>query len=221
MKLFTRLAMATGLFALLGGGQVAGSDLDGLIQEALKHNPMVLASKEKWEAVRAKISTARVWPDPRLGISFEKNPGVLYSLGEARMRMVSISQTIPFPGKLSLRREMFTRDAQKASWEYEAIRQEVIAQVKSVYYDLFVLQRSVQLLQEQVDLLRAFERTTQVKYSVGQASQHDVLKAQVELALLREGLQTLRGEDQTTALARLNTILDRPANSPLAIPDEI
>jgi outer membrane protein TolC len=135
--------------------------------------------------------------------------------------MYSISQTIPFPGKLGLRAKMYRSDAHRARWEYEATRQEIIAQVKTAYYDLFVLQKSLQLLQEQVDLLRAFEKTAQVKYSVGQAAQHDVLKAQVELALLREELQTLGQEDLVTAKARLSTVLNRSAESPVEIPEDI
>jgi outer membrane protein TolC len=199
----------------------AVEQLDALIQEALENNPRILVAESAWRAAQAKITTARAWPDPRVGVRFERNPGAVYSLGEAQMRMVSISQMIPFPGKLSLRREMFTSDAHKARWEHEAIRQEVIAGVKSAYYDLFVMNKSLQLLQEQVDLLAAFERTAQVKYSVGQASQHDVLKAQVELALLSDELQTLDQEDVVTAKARLNILLDRPVQNPVELPGDI
>jgi len=208
------------VFILLALGSPAAAfagELDDLVRGALENNPGILAAEETWSAAEAGITTARAWPDPQVGIRFERNPGAVYSLGEARMRMVSISQTIPFPGKLSLRAEMFTRDAHKARWEYEAARQEIIAQVKTAYYDLFVLQRSVELLQEQSDLLAAFERTARVNYMVGRASQHDVLRAQVELALLKDDLETLDREDVVTARARLNTLLDRPALSPLEL----
>jgi len=213
----TALLLSLTLFSQV----TAGEKLDVLIREALENNPGILAAEEAWSAAEAKITTARAWPDPRVGVRFERNPGAVYSLGEARMRMVSISQTIPFPGKLSLRAEMFTRDARKARWEYEAARQEIIAQVKMAYYDLFVLQRSVQLLQEQSDLLVAFERTARVNYTVGRASQHDVLRAQVELALLRDDRETLDREDAVTARARLNTLLDRPGASPVEISGDI
>ena len=198
-----------------------GEQLADLVQEALENNPRILAAERTWRAAEAKVTTARAWPDPRLGIRFEKNPGPVYSLGEARMRMYSISQTIPFPGKLSLRAQMFRRDADKAGWEYKAARQEIIAQVKMAYYDLFVLQKSVDLLEEQVDLLRVFEKTAQTKYMVGQAPQHEVLKAQVELALLREELQALEQEDLITAKARLNTLLNRPAESQVRLPGDV
>lgn len=201
--------------------RAVGEQLADLVQEALENNPKILAAERTWRAAEDRISTARAWPDPRVGIHFEKNPGSVYSLGEARMRMYSISQTIPFPGKLGLRAEMYRSDAHRARWEYEATQQEVIAQVKMAYYDLFVLQKSLQLLQEQVDLLRAFEKTAQVKYSVGQAAQHDVLKAQVELALLREELQTLGQEDLVTAKARLSIVLNCSAESPVELPGDI
>jgi len=219
-----KLIAIAGLAVLLlipSSRSAAEEQLTSLIEQALKRNPRVLAAESARQAARARITTARAWPDPRLGIRFERNPGAVYSLGEARMRMFSISQTIPFPGKLGLRRKMFTRDADRAEWEYQAVRQEIIAEVKAAYYDLFVLQRSVRLLEEQIDLLRAFERTARVKYSVGQAGQHDVLKAQVELALLTEELNTLEQEDVVTAGARLDVLLDRPAGRQVYLPADI
>jgi outer membrane protein TolC len=219
-KLLTITGLAVLLLVPSSQGE-ASEQLTVLIGQALERNPRVLAAESAWKAAQARITTARAWPDPRLGIRFERNPGAVYSLGEARMRMFSISQTIPFPGKLGLRRKMFTRDADRTAWEYQAIRQEIIAQVKEAYYDLFVLQRSVRLLQEQIDLVRAFERTAQVKYSVGQASQHDVLRAQVELALLAEDLNTLEQEDIITAAARLNTLLDHPPERQIELPEDI
>ena len=214
MKLSFGIIQAIILLISLGFRQVAGSELDDLIREALDRNSEILAAKERWEAAEAKISSARAWPDPRVGIRFEKNPGPAYSLGEARMRMYTFSQTIPFPGKLSLRAEMYRKDAHGTRWEYEATRQEIVAQVKTAYYDLYVLQKSLDIIQEQIGLLQAFEKTAQAKYAVGETSQHDVLKAQVELALLREERQTLQQERLLTARERLNTLLNRPADSP-------
>ena len=48
----------------------------------------------------------------------------------------------------------------------------------------------------------------------GRISQQDILKAVVELSLLHEDLVTL-DERERLAAARLNTLLDRPPESPV------
>jgi cobalt-zinc-cadmium efflux system outer membrane protein len=198
----------------------SGLTLDGVVQEALENNPEILAAKEKWEAQKAVVPQERWLEDPQLGISFERIPQGSYSPGAAKMRMLSISQMIPFPGKLGLKGRMAQREVMIAKEEYEAKKQEIISQVKSAYYRLFLVHKSIEIMNEEKELLRQFEKIAETKYAVGQAAQHDVLKAQVELSLLSDDLIALQEEDLPTAQARLNAILNRLPDSPLGIPEE-
>lgn len=198
----------------------SGLTLDEVVKEALENNPEILAAENKWEAARAKVPQVRWWSDPQLGISFERIPQGSYSLGAAKMRMLSISQMIPFPGKLSLKGRMAQREVMIAKEESEAKQQAVVAQVKSAYYRLFLVHKSIEIVNEEKDLLRKFERIAETEYAVGQAAQHDVLKAQVELSLIADDLITLQEEDLPTAEAKLNDILNRLPHSPLGIPEE-
>ncbi len=194
--------------------------LDEVVEEALENNPEILAAKEKWEAQRAVVPQVRWLGDPQFGVSFEKIPQGSYSPGAAKMRMYSISQMIPFPGKLGLKGRMAQRDAMIAKEKYEAKKQEVIVQVKAAYYRLLLVHKSIEIVSEEKELLRKFERIAETQYAVGRAAQHDVLKAQVELSLLSDDLITLQEQDLPTAEAKLNAILNRPPDSPLGIPEE-
>ncbi|HID93766.1 MAG TPA: TolC family protein [bacterium (Candidatus Stahlbacteria)] len=199
---------------------VWGLSLDKLVNEALENNPEILAAKNKWEAAKAKVPQVRWWSDPQLGINYEKIPQGSYSLGEANMRMLSISQMIPFPGKLTLKGRMAKEEVLIAKENYEAKHQEIIAKVKSAYYRLFLVHKSIEIKNEEKELLRKFEKIAQTKYAVGQVPQHDVLRAQVELSLVADDLITLQERDLPTAEARLNAILNRPLHLPLGVPDE-
>lgn len=194
--------------------------LSRVIDEALKKNPEILAAEDRWKAERAKVAQARWWPDPQVGIGYERIPEGSYSSGEAAMRMYTVSQTVPFPGKLTLRGRMAGKVADLARERYVATINEVVSKVKSAYYSLFFIYRAIEINRENKELIQKFARIAQTKYAVGEASQHDVLKAQVELSLIVDDLVALEHEELPTAEARLNGLLDRPVGSSLGVPEE-
>ena len=59
----------------------------------------------------AEALTPSAWslPDPRIGLSYQKNPGSVFDFGEARMRMLTVSQTVPFPLKITSRASLSAR----------------------------------------------------------------------------------------------------------------
>jgi cobalt-zinc-cadmium efflux system outer membrane protein len=193
--------------------------LGEVVQEAKENNPEILAAKESWLAARSTIWQARTWPDPQFGIMWEDIPRGEYSLGEANMRTYSISQKIPFPGKMTLKGKVAKRSTQVAYQMYKTKEIKIIAEVKKAYFQLFFIHKSIEINQRNKDLLKKFARIAETKYAVGKAPQHDVLQAQVELSLLTDELITLK-QEKDTAEAKLNTLLNRPALSPLGKPEE-
>jgi len=68
--------------------------------------------------------------------------------------------------------------------------------------------------------LQDFEQTANARYSVGQAAQQDVLRAQTEISRLLARLATLEQKRQSLH-ADINRLLNRLPNDPLAPPEEI
>jgi cobalt-zinc-cadmium efflux system outer membrane protein len=221
IKVLFLAAAALILFVFASTRATWGETLDDLVHEALENNLEVQASRERWQATEARTPSAWALPDPRFGISYQKNPGPVYSLGEARMRMLTFSQTIPFPLKLTARAGVYGAQARQAGWQDQVVRQDVVARVKIAYYQLFVMQRSADILGEQIDLLRAMERTARNQYAVGRAPQHEVLKAQVELSLMMDELDILGREKIPAARARLQALLNRSADDDVEIPGDL
>lgn len=199
---------------------INGLSLEEVVNEAVENNPEFLAAMERWEATKAIIPQVRWWSAPQFSIGFDELPAGSYSLSEARMRMYSVSQMIPFPGKLTLMGKMAGNMADMAREEYEEKKNEVVAKVKIAYYDLFFVHKAIEINNENKELIHKFAKIAETKYSVGEVSQHDVLKAQVELSLIIDDLITLEQEELPTASAKLNELLNRPPHSPLGIPDE-
>jgi outer membrane protein TolC len=196
---------------------VHGQTLEDLIYEAMERNLEVQAARERWRAAEILIPSAWSLPDPRIGLGYQKNPGSVFDFREARTRMLTISQTVPFPLKMTSRAGLYRAGARQARWQYLAVRQEVMARVKAAFYRLFVLQRSLDITEEQIELLQTLKRTARSHYAVGRAPQHEVLKAQVELSLMMDEKDILEDEKIPSARAHLSALLNRPDDGDIGL----
>jgi outer membrane protein TolC len=98
----------------------------------------------------------------------------------------------------------------------EALRLEIAAQVRKVFYDLLRNQDELLLHDEQAALARQALEEARIKYVVGKVPQQDVLKAQIALTKLVEHLVMLQQEG-SMASSRLNTLMGRDPASPIAV----
>lgn len=190
--------------------------LAGLLAEAEASNPELLAAKKTAEAAGARVPQAGALPDPMLGVGVMNFPYADPNLNLERMAMftVQLGEQFPFPGKLGLREDVARHQAEAAQWEVERVRQNVLTDVKSAYYQIYFVDRALQVTRRNETLVGDFAQLTSAKYGVGTGAQPDVLKAQVERTRLGDQLVALR-EQRVSALARLNAVLARPTDTPL------
>lgn len=187
-------------------------DLATLVKEAQASNPAIRAAEQRLQAARAMIPQARTLPDPMVNLGYEDMDG--------REAMYGVSQEFPFPGKLRLRGEVASREAEQMAAEYESVRLEVTARLKEAYYELYLAHKAAGILQRNRQLLTSLADTAQARYQVGQSAQADVLRAQAEVSRLLAKLAELRQQRQSLD-AQINGILNRPATDPLGVPEEI
>ena len=92
-------------------------------------------------------------------------------------------------------------------------------EVKTAYFELYGLHKSIAILQEQRSLMQKAQELTETMYSVGTGVQSDVLKAQVEVSRMDEMITPMA--EMIKALdARLNLLLDLPADDPVGMPQD-
>jgi outer membrane protein TolC len=92
--------------------------------------------------------------------------------------------------------------------------------LKSAYYELYLVQRKIEINAENQDLMRRFVDIASKQYEVGMGKQPDILRAQTELStLITEGLNLQK--EKRVVESMINTILSRPANAPLGYVPEI
>lgn len=192
--------------------------VDALVEAALAANPTLRAARQRLEAARTRITPAGLLPDPMLMAGVQNLPVSEPGFTDfMTMKMVGVGQTIPYPGKLGLRRRAAESEAVAAEAALAAATRAVTADVRTAYYELAFLDRALEIVERNQRVLVDFIRITEALYGVGTAGQQDVLRARVEATRLAESAVTLT-EQRRAALARLNAVLDRPSEVPIAEP---
>ena len=189
--------------------------LQDLINEALENNPELKALKDREEAFGERPSQAESLDNPKVGFALMNIPTNSFSLNQEPMtqKQFSVSQKIPFPGKLPLKGDIARKETEIAAEDYVEERNDLIMQVKEAFQNLLLINKTIDVTKENRDLLREFVKTTETKYAVGEGIQQDVLKAQVELSKMTDALITL-GQKKESVIAHLNTLLYRPVDTP-------
>jgi cobalt-zinc-cadmium efflux system outer membrane protein len=184
--------------------------LDSLIAEALRANPDLQAAKLRYEAFEAKVPQAGSLPDPVFKATASNLPMDSWSLDQTPMSGVELmlTQKVPFPGKLGLAKKTTINLAQKTKQDYQSTKNFILSELKQDYYQLYLLQKSVEITERNKLLIEDFARIASTKYSVGKGIQQDVLKAQVEVSQMIVKLISLE-EARETVEAKINILLNR------------
>lgn len=192
--------------------------LTAVLAYAQEHNPTLKTAQSRLLAAQQVPAQVSAYDDPMVMWDNWNAPESL-RLDQADNNIFRISQKIPFPGKLRLKGEIAGKAAEQKEAELRAAELDTVAQVKKAYYDLWLVYRNLQVYSRDKELVAQFAHIAEQKYAVGQVSQPDVLRAQVELTHLinRVTTETLR---LSKAQAWLNALLSRPPEAPLGIPQD-
>lgn len=191
--------------------------LADVLQEARQRNPDIQAARSEWRRAQAGVLPAKTWEPPQIGYESWGFTGT--NVGSAPEKWYDLSQDIPFPGKLRLKGRAAAHEARRQEELFRATQLDVLAKVKAAYYRLMLSQRALQIVSENVDVMRRFAKIAESKYSVGKASQADALRAQVELMKMLN-LSVMIQEENETSRAALNALLDKEAEAPVGAAQE-
>lgn len=124
------------------------------------------------------------------------------------MKMIGVSQTVPYPGKLGLRRRAAEREVEAARASADASRLAVVRDVRVAFFEIAYIDKALAIVERNRAVLADVIQVTEAHYSSGTGGQQDVLKARVEAARLGETASALLEERRATS-AELNAMLNR------------
>ncbi len=194
--------------------------LKALVSEALQNNPDIQAARKEREAAQHRIAPAGALDDPMLEAGFINVPAnsLRFDREDMTMKMIGLSQRLPYPGKRGLRQDIATLDAQTVGYGYQETINRVARDIKVAYFDLGLTVEMTRLVEKNKLIVEQFLRITESRYGVGQGSQADVLKAQTQLSKMVDELLKLARE-RPMIEAELNRMLGRSANLAAPVPE--
>jgi cobalt-zinc-cadmium efflux system outer membrane protein len=221
-----RRAVLAGILALLApaaaaaaaaAGQPPPTPLATLVAELEQRNPQILAAQQAWKAASQVPSQVATLPDPQLNLQQvsvgSPVPFAGYTTSEFAYAGIGISQDLPYPGKLRLQGKIAEREAAAAADRAEAVRRAAVEQLKVTYFCLAYREQTLGILEHDGALLAEIAEIAGAHYRVGQGSQQDVLRAQLERTKLLREIE-MHHREAASLEARLKQLLDRPPGSP-------
>jgi cobalt-zinc-cadmium efflux system outer membrane protein len=186
--------------------------LGDLLGEAEAANPGLASLEYKYEAARERVPQAGALPEPMLGLGVVSVPIDTFAFNRDPMtgKMVELSQMFPFYGKRALKAAAAGEEAGALDAERRDKALMLRAEVKTVYYELYAIKKTVELIDKNAALLDAFKKAAEARYSVGTGNMKDIIKVQLETAMLTEKKIEL-GREERTKRAYLASLLGREA----------
>ena len=199
-----------------------GATVQSLLQLAQERNPEFSAMRHEASAASERVLPAGALMDPRLKMEFqditkagEQAPALLPS--DVASTAYTLTQELPWSGKRELRRTIATLDAEASQGRARQTWAELAARIKALFLQRYLVQVNQRLASENLELMLQLEKVLQVRYAGGLAAQQDITRIHVEHTGMRGELLALAGEWRQST-TRLNTLLARAADAPLAAP---
>ena len=207
MMLFSGIAFAeTEASAFFAGNE----ELRAYLLEAAENHPKLQALHEEWLAALEVIPQATSLEDPMFSYTqFVKSRMDSFS--------VMLEQKLPWFGTRKVKGEQAAAMAEAARLRMFAARNEIFARLKEAYFEYAYLAEQTLVTEEQLELLSYAEETVRAKYSLGMASQDDLLRIQTEQSQVRD-MSAQLDQMRLPLSAKINEALGRPLGEELPWP---
>ncbi len=218
------LVLATGTLTTAEDMPLKPTPLAQLIAEAEANNTQISAADHSWKAATHVTQQVTTLPDPQFTVQQfsvgSPKPFAGFSNSDFAYIGFGASQDLPYPGKLRLKGEMANREADTQQAQADVVRASVTEQVKLVYLRLAYLDATLAILQQNDAVLQPLIQSGLSQYSLGQGSQADVLKAQLEhTKILRE--VTMHHQEMGQLQADLKQLLHRSQDPTDILPEQL
>jgi cobalt-zinc-cadmium efflux system outer membrane protein len=181
-------ALAASSSAVSAAGPHLG--VDDLIRQVLRHNPDIRAAQAQTLSAQAGIQSAQAWANPRIDAIQGRNDSRLPGLVPGVVQGWGVSQFIENPRARQFRTEAARASAKDSLHQAQAVRNDLITQVRLRFNEGLLHQAQAQAAAESVTLLEKVRELVRLKVEIGEAPKYEIIKADAEIINARERLQT-------------------------------
>ncbi len=205
--------IATAPFKANAAEAMLGATAEGFLAAGRRLSPALRAAALDTSAASAKVEGAGALDDPTISDSYQyyKDPGVFSA------HTVMLSQSFPLWGKRSLRQQSALADVDASRGRERAAQDELDEKIKIAFAQYYLTTRDIAVNGELAELGRRMRAAAAARYGQGGGDQVAVIQALGEETSAKVEAIRLDGE-RTAARARLNVLIGRAADAPLADP---
>lgn len=194
------------------------NELHLLESTALATNPKLIKLQQQAQAAFSKARYQDALPDPTIGANVFGLP-IETASGSQRANL-TVMQMIPWLDRLDAQRQQACYEAMAQEQAYQAEALKIVGDVRANFYRLYILQRQIETVEANQELLVSLIELANSRIATGQATQGDVLLGTLELSRLEEQLITLRQQIRSTE-AQINRLLNRSTAIAITTPPEL
>ncbi|WP_435255627.1 TolC family protein [Tenacibaculum sp. A30] len=193
-------------------------DLQEYINIALENSPEVQQFDAQYRRISEKKEEVNTLPNTEFGAGyFVSEPET--RTGPQKFKL-SVKQMIPFFGTISARENYVSSLADASYQDMMVVKRKLMASVAQLYYKLYELKAKQNVLDENIELLKTYEKLALTSVGVGKASAVDVLRLQIrqnELNQQKEVLvETFSGIEKA-----FNKLLNQDINTSISVVDSL
>jgi cobalt-zinc-cadmium efflux system outer membrane protein len=191
--------------------------LEYVVKDVVQHNDRAAAAGFMEKAAIEKIGPAGAWDDPMLMIGVQNLPTNFdFKMDPMTMKMIGISQNIPYAGQKGLQSEAAKFDALVSDEDKRNTEIDLATAAKYSYFDLYYRQATLNFIQEQHSLQEQVVSAAMAKLRTDQVSQADVAAAEADLWRLESDLLSSK-QDIESAYNNLLALMGKGPGAQLPI----
>jgi outer membrane protein, heavy metal efflux system len=190
--------------------------IDIITKNVIQHNDRIAAMRLMEKSAIQNIGPSGTWDDPMLMVGVQNLPtSFKFNEDEMTMKMIGLSQNIPYAGERGLNKKAARAKAEAAGFDTKESEIELVTSARSLYLTLYYRQQTLILMQSQHELQQDIVSSTAAKLISNQANQSDISAAQADLWRLESDILSIRQEieDAYNRLCGI-TSLERSAEIP-------
>lgn len=184
---------------------------------AMERNPETQAAFERWRASVLRISRSRRLPEPTVGFGYFVR-SVETRVGPQQARF-SLTQTFPWPTKLSAGADAASAQARAAQKKFEAQALMVAERVATSYWNLWQIRRVRVIHREHLEILKALSETVQARMVTGAATLAELQQINLAAARLEDDILGM-DEGERASIAQLRAAIGGDRKGELPTPQD-
>jgi outer membrane protein TolC len=200
--------------------KLPGADLAELWQYLEQNSAELNAARLESSAEAERAEASGALPDPSLRIEWldiNQENGVTLNPAQVAGVKYSVLQPIPGWGKREVQKQTAIANANTAKAQQKMVSAELRARLRLTFAQYYRAFHATQLNEELMVFAASASKLAQSRYERGQGGQQEWVKAQLEESVLKSDSYSLRSELHKIQ-ARLNALLNRSNDAPLATP---